>query len=421
MKKYSILITLCILFLIPNVRASSNIEARIGNRFFDTLEEAIQIASSEDIITLGNNVNLEDPLLIQKNININLNGKTIEGKEKVFVVSGGSLNLTGNGTIRELSPYYGAIFMEGSTDPNKEDYSTLSVSSGITLEGWSGIFIDHVDKVGYGVLVNMNGTIKAVDDINGGSGTGVYVNGNIKHLENSPIINLGKTAKITSTGNGIYASGYATYVIDGSYIEGDEAALAIKSGKFRILSGTLVSNGMDKTPTSGNNNGINPSGTAIQIESNNSYAGNIELEILDGTFKSKNSHVIYEYTVTPASTKVKNISLKSGNYISLKDKDVFLLSDSFKSTHKSFISGGTFSSNPSSYLKSGYTTKQNSDGNYEVLTSTLKTFLEKTGNDESSNNIFIWVFVIIMTIFLSLLAYFKRVSILNILNKLRKS
>lgn len=46
----------------------------------------------------------------------------------------------------------------------------------------------------------MNGTINAVDDINDGPGAGIYVNGNIKDDNNSPIINLGGTVKITSTG-----------------------------------------------------------------------------------------------------------------------------------------------------------------------------------------------------------------------------
>lgn len=423
MKKIIFLILLCLSLLIPNpiVLASSSVEARIGNQFFDTLEEAIKAATSTDVITLGNNVILEDSLLIQKNVNINLNGKTIEAKEKVFIVSGGSLNLSGNGTVRESRPYYGAIFMEGSTDPSKEDYSTVSVSSGVTLEGWSGIFIDHVDKVSYGVLVNMNGSIKAVDDINGGSGAGVYVNGNIKHQENAPVINLSDTVRITSTGNGIYAAGYSHYVINGSYIEGDESALAIKSGDFHIIDGTFVSNGSDKTPTTGNNNGINASGTAVQIESNNGYAGNIELDIDNGTFKSLNSHVIYEYTVGTSPTKVTSISISSGTFSSPSLKNVFSLSDSFKTTHPSFITGGLFSSDPSSYLKSGYTTKKNSEENYEVLTNTLKTFLEKTSDDESNNNVFIWTFLIIMLVILSFLAYFKRVQILNFLNKLRKS
>ena len=158
---------------------------------------------------------------------------------------------------------YGAIMLKGSTNREDEDYSIVNVSKDVTLEGWSGIFINHYNNTGYGILVNMNGSINAVYEIDGGNGTGIYVNGNIQHEDNSPIINLAKTTKITSTGNGIYAAGYATYNINGAYIEGKESGLGIKSGEFNIIDGTILGTGEDKTPTSGNNNGINASGSAI--------------------------------------------------------------------------------------------------------------------------------------------------------------
>jgi len=280
-----------IIGFIPKVFASDTIEARIGNKFFDNLEDAINVASSTDIINLTTNVILDDTININKTVNINLNNNNIEANEMVFLVQGGSLNLSGTGTISETKPNYGAIVLKGSEDPTKVDYSTVSVGSGVTLEGWSGIFINHEKKKGYGILVNMNGKINAVNDVSGSHGAGIYVNGNIQHQNNAPIINLTSTTKITSTGNGIYAAGYATYNINGAYISGVESGLGIKSGVFNILDGTILGTGEDKTPTSGNNNGINASGTAIQIESNPGYSGNIELNIKKGTLKSTKEEI----------------------------------------------------------------------------------------------------------------------------------
>jgi len=398
-----------------NVYASDTIKARIGNQFFDTLEEAIMNANSTDIISLTNNISLNETLEINKTVNINLNNHTIESEEKVFLVQGGSLNLSGNGTIRETKPNYGAITLLGSDNPDKKDYSTISVGSGITLEGWSGIFINHNNKTGYGILVNMNGTIKSVDDINGDPGAGIYVNGNINHQNNSPIINLSNTVKITSTGNGIYAAGYATYNINGAYISGEESGLGIKSGVFNIIDGTIIGTGEDKTPTSGNNNGINPSGTAIQIESNSGYAGNIELNIKNGTIESKNSNVIYEYTVNNTPTKVKSIDITGGKYISNAKKEVFSLSDSFKNTHQKFISGGTFSSNPTNYLKSGYSTSVNEESLYEVIINTINVFAEKRNN----NNIITFTSIIIIStlLILGIITYLNRKKIFNLIKK----
>lgn len=410
MKKIFIITFIFLFLIIPknNVYASDNVKAKIGNQYYDTLEEAIKASTSEDTIILTNNVTFEEPMEINKTVNINLNNNNISADQKVFLVEGGSLNLTGTGTIRENKPYYGAIMLKGSNNKDDKNYSTVSVGKNITLEGWSGIFIDHNNNnTGYGINVNMDGTIKSVDDIDGGHGAGIYVNGNIKHEENSPVINLSDTTKITSTGNGIYAAGYATYNINGAYIEGKESGLGIKSGVFNINDGTILGTGEDKTPTTGNNNGINPSGTAIQLESNPGYKGNIELNIKDGTIKSINSNVIYEYTTNNSNTKVKEINLSGGNYKSDAKKDVFSLSNSFKNTHPSFITGGTYSSDPSPYLEGTYkSVKDNNE--YKVIQNTISVFNET--NNKNNTTPYILIIVLSLSI-ISIILYLNKTKI----------
>lgn len=258
----------------------------------------------------------------------------------------------------------------------------------------------------------MFGTINAINDVDGGPGAGIYINGNIKHKNNPPIINLTNTSKITSTGNGIYSAGYAKYNIKGSYISGEESALGIKSGIFNVKNATLIGTGPDKTPTSGNNNGINPSGTAIQIESNNEYKGDIELYIENGTIQSKHSNVIYEYTVNNTNTKVKNITLSGGTYKSFANKPVFQLSNSFKTTHPNFITGGTYSSNPSDYLKNGYTTTE-TNNEYKVI----EVFNEKSFKEEKKeekNNFPLITIIISSILIISFIIYKSRYKKLNL-------
>lgn len=253
----------------------------------------------------------------------------------------------------------------------------------------------------------MDGTINAVDDIDGGSGIGIYINGKIQHENNSPIINLSDTTKITSTGNGIYAAGYATYNINGAYIEGSEAGLGIKSGVFNIINATIIGTGEDKTPTSGNNNGINASGVAIQIESNSKYKGDIELNIQSGNIESKNSNVIYEYTVNNSETKVKDINISGGSYISKANKAVFSLSNSFNNKHQQFISGGTYSSDPTNYLKVGYSAEINANSKYEVISSTINTFNENSKSNEKYPYI---ITIIISTIAIGIILYLSYIQ-----------
>lgn len=398
--------------IISAVNASDNSKARIGNNYYDSLLDAIEHAGSNDTIYLTSNVSLEDTLTINKTININLNGRTISAKEKVFLVSGGTLNLTGNGTIKETKPNYGAIMVEGSSNPNDNNYSVVTVGKDITLEGWSGIFITHNNKKSYGVKVNLDGNINAVDDINGDNGAGIYTNGNIQDKTNSPIINISDTASITSTGNGLYIAGYSKVNIGASYISGIEAAIGIKSGILNIDGATLVCTGEDKTPTEGYNNGIKPSGTTIQIESNSGYAGNIELNIKSGNLTSKHSNVIYEYIGKGTTTQVKQLNITGGTFISEAQKEIFSLSQSLKNNHPNFISGGKYSYNPSIYLNSGYTTTK--DNNlYTVIKSTMKeiSFANKT-NQTNTKTILI---TIIFSIILIPIIYLNRNKILNII------
>lgn len=262
----------------------------------------------------------------------------------------------------------------------------------------------------------MEGSINAVNDINGDPGAGIYVNGNIQHQDNSPIINLSNTTNITSTGNGIYAAGYATYNINGAYISGEQSGLGIKSGVFNILDGTIIGTGEDKTPTNGNNNGINPSGTAIQIESNPGYKGDIELTIKKGTIKSNNSNVIYEYTIKNAPTEVKSINITGGTYTSKAGKSVFSLSDNFKNTHQGFIAGGTYSSDPTSYLKNGYSTSKNENSLYTVTSSTMQVFAQ---NKKNINTTFPIILIIIPITALIIITYLNRKKILNLIHSIK--
>ena len=399
--------------LVPIVCASNMPLTRIGNRYYSTLEEAIQNASSDDVISLISNVNLEDSLVVNKVVNINLNGNDITADEKVFMVKGGFFTLTGKGTIRETKPNYGAIMLVGSTNSADEKYSVVNVGKDVTLEGWSGIFINHDSKKSYGVHVNLEGKINAVKDISGGTGIGIYVNGHIKEEEAHPVVNIMDGAKINSTGNGLYIAGYSTFNIGDAYIEGDESAIGIKSGKLIIDGATLVCNGEDYTPTSGYQNGIKPSGATIQIESNNGYKGKMEIDISSGSFISKNSNVIYEYLGRGNNSEIYSMSISGGTFTSGKSKDIFSLSNSFKNIHSGFISGGKYSTNPNEYLKSGYKVVEDNN-KYSVIKSSMK---EVVGNNykENNKNNFIKSLFFILIISLSLIYIYmnKKYNILK--------
>ena len=189
-----------------------------------------------------------------------------------------------------------------------------------------------------------------------------------------------------------------------------KSGIGIKSGKLIIDGATVVCNGEDTTPTEGYNNGIKSSGTAIQIESNSGYAGNIEIDISSGTFKSKNSNVIYEYIGKGTNSKIYSMSISGGTFTSGKGKDVFSFSNSFTNIHSGFISGGEYSTNPSSYLKSGYTVVNNDM--YEVVKSTMKEISDNKMNTLNNKTSFIKSLIILL-IPLIIIIYINRNKIFN--------
>ena len=403
---------LLLIYIIPiSVNASANSLAKVGDKYYDNLLDAISNVGPNDTITLISNAKLDNTLVINKPVNINLNGNDITAPEIVFLVQGGTLNLTGKGTIKETSPNYGSIMIKGSTNRDDKDYSVVNISKDITLEGWSGIFITHDNNKSYGTKVNFSGTINAVDDTNGGEGIGIYVNGKIKDKHNSPIVNIQDGAKIISTGNGLYFAGYGTYNINKSDISGVESGIGIKAGILNIDGATVTGTGPDETPTEGYNNGIKASGTSIQIESNTSYAGNVEINIDSGTFVSNHSNVIYEYIGKGTGSQVIALDVSGGTFVSDANKNVIRITDSLKEYHNSFISGGKYSSNPNEYLKPGYISTLDND-KYIVAKSTMKSVIGSNIKEGNSN---LGIIFIVSIITLSILAYLyvNRVKIFN--------
>jgi len=408
MRKIYYIIIFIILVLPSFVKASGMTLIKVGNKYYDDLQEAINNASSNDTISLITDVKTDETININKTVNINLNGNTIEAKEKVFLIEGGSLHLTGKGKVKETKPYNGTIVIKGSQNSNDLNYSTLKVDKEVTLEGWSGISVQHNNQKSYGVLINFQGKINAINDITGDTGIGIYVNGSITEETNSPIININSESKIDSTGVGLYLAGYSTFNIDNANISGKESAISIKAGTLNIKSGTFYCDGLDNTPTQGNNNGVNPSGATIQIESNDGYAGNIEINIQGGNLTSKNSHVIYEYIGRGNTSLVKEIILSGGTYKSHSNKNVFSLSNSLLNRHNKFIKGGKYASNPDEYLVDGYITSL-LDNLYVVMKSTMK---EEIVN--STNNVTIKIIIYLLSITIILTAvYFNKTKILK--------
>ena len=339
--------------------------------YYTDLAEAVDEIRSGETITLLDDITLKTTLTIDTGaaFTINLNGHDIKATERVITVERGNVSFTGKGTIEETSPNYGAINIKGSNNHGDVNYTTVTVGKDVTLVAWAPVFItpykDRVDPYAYGVTVNIEGRLISKPDTRGDKGHGIYINGQIKHLDNAPVINV-SGAYVTSEGDGIYAAGYATWNIVDSNVSGYGMGIGIKAGELNISGDSVIRcTGPNSAPTEGFSNGINASGAAIQIESNDGYAGNIAIDIEGGQIISDNGYSIYEYANGDDSLHLDKLDITGGSF-----QGAFMVSEAlYESKAKVIdITGGSYDSSVAEYVSESMKYELNNDGTYSYYT-----------------------------------------------------
>lgn len=229
---------------------------------------------NNNTITLEGDVTLSDNLVISdgSTLIINLNGNTLSAKDTVIKITHGNVELTGEGEVKENSPYYAPVFLEGSANPNNENYTTVTVGKDVTLTGWSGLFIDYIEdngsKVGYGIVADVYGTLNSVKDTAGYGGHALYVNGSLTATEgNIPKITLNGARLNTVAGNGMYLAGYAITNINNSTIDSSSeggTGIEIRAGELTI-NNSVIKGGTGETDITPNGNGSTTENVALAV------------------------------------------------------------------------------------------------------------------------------------------------------------
>ena len=363
-KNIYLLLILGAIFMIPSTVKAVNLTACGASSTYTTLNDAVAASNSGDTITLQGDCDLAATLWIGngKNLTINLNNNDItRNSAEMIHINGATVNFTGIGTIADTGSNLGsAIRISGSSNPSASNYTNVTIGSGVTVKAFYAVMLTQTVAASnglgpngtalaagsnyiYGITLNMNGTVIGLTNTTW-FGSGLYINGVYQNTGvNHPVINVGSSAVVTGAGAGIYAAGYAKWTFaNGSSVTGNSSAIALKAGNFTFNGGSYLCTGPDTSPTSGNNNGVEASGAALQIESNTSYAGNIDIAINGGTFKSNNGVVFYEYLGSGTVTKVTNVQINDGIFQSGTLRPVFMVSNSFKTIISGYINGGTY-------------------------------------------------------------------------------
>lgn len=357
-KKMVLSILLGVLVIVPSTVYALT-EVKTGEELSEAVKKGGEIVLQNDIIMTS------DITVRGQKINIDLNGNSLTLKTYYIDVYEGSLEFSGKGLIKDDRKDTNAtIYVYGSTDSKAVSFANLTVGKDVKIETKRyGITVWPVTEnekpvPTYGTVINFNGTIISTNENAGG----ITINGNIKNdgkLENAPVINLGKTAVVKTTADtALYGAGIGVWNIDGGTYESN-SAIGIKSGKLVINDGTFTATGVPKTGEL-YGNGIISTGSVIQIENNKGYAGNIEITVNGGTFKSEKGLSIYHYPPNKEgeTNALKSLIINGGTFTS----DVKMVEGDNVS-----VTNGTFSTKTlESYIPNTYTMVKKSENEYVV-------------------------------------------------------
>lgn len=350
----------------------TNAVAKVGDTYYKTLADAVAAAKADEAttITLLKDVELPSYIYIKdkKNITLDLNGKNITRTGNgVFYVGDAKLRVTGTGTIFENQrDGFAPIIAKGS--PNDvADYTTITIDENVTLKGdYAGIFVD-TDTAGknsyhnYGLVINMKGSIDLTAIDGGVSAYGVYVQG-LNKITSGNVMQINLDGVTINTGDeAIYAAGYAKWNVKNCTFNAENAAIEVRAGDMTIDGGVYTAMASE-FKCEANGNGSTTQGAALAIMQHTTKLP-ISVYVKNGVFHS--AAAVAEKNIQKNDPKPNvDLQIADGQFNGVVVADDVL----------NFISGGYYTSDPSSYKAADrYVVASDVDGYTYMVTATAPT------------------------------------------------
>ena len=309
--------------------AAKNYVAAIGDAYYSTLQEAIDAATRNSIVTLLADTK-ENVIISTPYVTLDLNGHTLNGSTGERKPA---LTVTARVTVKDSSTAQTGTIMREDTAEN------------------SGVSSHYViDIQGNGWLTFESGIVK-----------------------NDSGNSEGKGASLVRVGDDSVAKYPGFNIKGGSFTQDNFIVIKVDRGDLFLNGGTLnsansyaVENWLKATIKGGTVNGAVSSWT---------YSGgsNSTLEISGGTVNGNVESVSYD----GSADKKAKVSITGGTVngtLSTKIYDSTTTPDKEIATIE--VTGGTFSSDPTAYLVESSSVTKNSDGTYGVA----KAYLAKVGD-----------------------------------------
>lgn len=252
-------------------------EGKVSN--YANLAPAVAAVSDESpaTIKLLDNVTITDNVVIggtygdspkktvainAQNITLDLNGHNISG-DKTIYLAGGSLNITGEGTIETTGDGVAPVGVRYVKSADGLDYTskrTLTIGENVTVKGADyglNIFGTNEGTVANNIEVNVNGKVEGT----------LFVLGNLKNAENNIVVNVNGSV-VSTTDAGIALNGNAKVnVAEGASVTG-LSGIEVRAGELNVAGGTIKATA-EEYSYNANGSGTTTKGAAIAVAQHN--------------------------------------------------------------------------------------------------------------------------------------------------------
>ena len=261
--------------------------ASVGETTYSSLEAAFAKAATGNTITLLADAKVYSRININngKKLTLDLNGKDVNSSDDItpFLVTGGELKVTGNGTVTsKLITFRTKANTDPSTMNENPLNSVLTIDKNVTVVSNDMCAVYHT---GSGSKVNVYGTLES---------HGIYAtiqgNGTIndKEVDGGTVLNIftGAVVKASKAAITIYHPQGGTVNITGGTIENEEGCgIEMRDGTLNISGDAAVISHADKYESDPNGSGSTTVGAAVAIAMYGNGNRAAKLNISGGTFK----------------------------------------------------------------------------------------------------------------------------------------
>ena len=305
--------------------------ARIGDKDYATLAEAIAAAKAGETVTLLTNVHIKGCIEIQTAMTIDFAGYTLSSDSSGLDIYA-DLTLK-HGTLNANT--WGIWIQDGAEVNIAKD---MTINADLDTDRTNAAAVTVVGGAnGKSSVLNMEGTVTARNNF-AVSGNGSVGMGNV-------IINIKDGAKISSTDTAVYMPNTWQLNISGGEITGT-TGVYIKSGVTNITGGTITATG-DENPYEYINGGAVSTGQAVVIDKCAYPGGAPQVTITGGDFiAEKAANAIGSYTGGGDADKEPVSKFVEGGNYSSSLKDTPFLSDTLRAELKKTSGDAPFSYYP---------------------------------------------------------------------------